>query len=309
MLEIRTMNNSAIEYNTIIIGGGVGGLTAGMYLARANTPTLILEGRFWGGQTSILASVENYPGIKKTSGFEISQALYEQVKDLDIDMKNESVVKLIQCDKKYLVETNQNKYLADNIIIATGAKTTTLGLKEEKQFIGKGISYCATCDGNFFKGMNVAVYGLGNTALEDVKYLCNLAKNVYWIIPNKSLNSKYTEEIKGLKNLEIKNGCDVTGIIGENSLQQIELYNKLTKQNVKLSIAGLFVALGRQPDLSWLEIDLKTNKKGYIIIDKNCQTSHKNIYACGDITSRQLKQIVTACSDGAIASTHILSHR
>jgi len=219
------------------------------------------------------------------------------------------VISIKEHDEKYLVTTNKSEYSADNIIIATGAKTTVLGLKEEKRFIGKGVSYCATCDGNFFKNQPVAVFGVGKTALEDIKYLHNVASKVYWLIPNKSLSIKEIQEINGLKNLEIKYSCEILNLIGEQTLQEIMVYDAKNKQTDNLKILGLFISLGRKPDLSWLEIDIKTNKNGYVLADKNCQTSHKGIFACGDITSRNLKQIVTACSDGAIASSYIISNR
>lgn len=297
-----------MNYNTIIIGGGVAGLTAGMYLARANVPSLILESKFWGGQTALLNKVSNYPAVKDATGLDISQALYEQVKEFNIDMKNELVIGMKQVRNLYQVTTNKGKYNATNIIIATGAKTTQLGLKEEKQFVGRGVSYCATCDGNFFKNKSVAVVGFGKTALEDIKYLHNLASKVYWIVPNKSLPNNIVQEIKGLKNLQIKYSCEVLNLVGDSTLQEIVVYNKHNKTTTSLSVSGLFVSLGRQPDLSWLEMDIKTNKNGYVLVDKNCQTNLKGIFACGDITSRELKQIVTACSDGAIASSYIIKN-
>ncbi len=298
-----------MEYNTIIIGGGVAGLTASMYLARAGVSCLILEGKFWGGQTALLNKVENYPGVAATNGFEISQNLYNQVAKLNIEMKNEMVVSLEQNSNGYQVITNKNCYYAKNIIIATGAKTNILGLKEEKQYIGRGVSYCATCDGNFFKNQPVAVYGVGQTALEDIKYLHNIASSVYWIVPNKDLTTKITQEIKNLDKLIVKYGCDVLNFLGEEGLEQLVVYNKATNKQETLDVNGLFVALGRQPDLSWLNVGIKLNKNGYVLVDKNCQTSHKGIFACGDITSRKLKQIVTSCSDGAIASSYIIAKR
>ena len=298
-----------MDYNTIIIGGGVAGLSASLYLARANVPCLILEGKFWGGQTALLERVSNYPAVKETSGFNISQTLYEQVKDLNIDMKNELVINAKQVGDLYQVQTNKAKYTASNLIIATGAKTTQLGLKEEKMYIGKGVSYCATCDGNFFKNQPVALVGRGTTALEDIKYLHNVASDVYWIIPNSTLPSNVLQQIKDLKNLKIKYSCEVTNLIGDVTLKEVVLYDKQNKTTKNLKVSGLFVTLGRQPDLSWLEIDIKTNNNGYVLVDKNCQTSHKGIFACGDITTRKLKQIVTACSDGAIASTYIIAKR
>ena len=178
-----------MKYSTIVIGGGVAGLSAGMYLGRAGHAALILEGKFWGGQTALLNKVDNYPAVKSTSGFDITNALYEQVSVLDIDMKNEIVTSVKQKKDLYRVITNKNEYLTKNIIIATGAKVTQLGLKEEQLFRGRGVSYCATCDGNFFKNKSVAIYGNGKTALEDIKYLINLCNKVYWIVPIKSVSN------------------------------------------------------------------------------------------------------------------------
>ena len=296
-----------MKYSAIIIGGGVAGLSAGLYLARANLPCLILEGKFWGGQTALLNKVSNYPAVKETSGFDISQTLYEQVKSLNIDMKNELVINVKQANSLYQVQTNKGEYLASNIIIATGAITTKLGLKEEQKYIGKGVSYCSTCDGNLFKGKPVALVGLGKTALEDIQYLHNVCSEVYWIVPNKTLPTNVLNQVKDLHNLKIKYSCEILSLLGEQCLQQIELYNKQDKTTTELSVEGLFVTLGRKPDLSWLDVDIKTNKDGYVLVDKNCQTSHKGIFACGDITYRKLKQIVTACSDGAIAGSYIIA--
>ena len=296
-----------MKYNAIIIGGGVAGLSASLYLARANFPSLILEGKFWGGQTALLNKVGNYPAVKETSGFDISQTLYEQVKSLNMDMKNELVINVKQVDNLYQVQTNKSEYLTKNIIIATGATTTKLGLKEEPNYIGRGVSYCSTCDGNLFKNKPVALVGFGKTALEDIQYLHNVCSEVYWIVPSKTLPSNVLNQIKDLDKLKIKYSCEVLNLQGEQYLQKIVLYNKQDKTNISLSVEGLFVTLGRKPDLSWLDVDIKTNKDGYVLVDKNCQTSHKGIFACGDITSRKLKQIVTACSDGAIASSYIIA--
>lgn len=296
-------------YDTIIVGGGVAGLTAGMYLARANASTLILESKFWGGQTAMLNKVSNYPAVKETSGYDISNTLYEQVKNLDVEMKNEIVTKLKQLKSGYQVTTNKGKYISHNVIIATGAKTAQLGLQEEKKFVGRGVSYCATCDGNFFKKQPVAVYGLSAGTVEDIKYLQNVVSKVYWIIPSKTLPANVLQQVKSIKNLTIQYSSEVLNLVGDMALQEIVVLNKSTHKQTNLQVAGLFVSLGRNPDLSWVEVDIKTNKNGYVLVDKNCQTSLKGIFACGDITARELKQIVTACSDGAIAASYIIKNR
>ena len=298
-----------MNYNTIIIGGGVAGLTAAMYLGRAGRSALVLEGRFVGGQTALLNKVSNYPAVLETSGFDIADNLAKQVANFNIKINNELVTDVSKTEAGFEVVSNKAKYVCQNVIIASGAKTTVLGLKEEKSFVGRGVSYCATCDGNFFKNKPVAVFGLGKTALEDIKYLHNLASKVYWLVPNKTLPSKIVQEVKGLKNLNIKYSCEVLKLVGDQTLQEIAVYDGLAGGTSNLKVNGLFVSLGRQPDLSWLNVDIKTSKNGYVLVDKNCQTSHKGIFACGDITSRELKQIVTACSDGAIASSYIIAKR
>ena len=295
-------------YKTIIVGGGVAGLTAAMYLARANTSCLIIESRFWGGQTALLNKVSNYPAVKETSGYDIANTLYQQVADLNIDMKNEVVTKLKKYRNGYQVVTNKNKYISQNVIIATGAKTTQIGLLNEKKFVGRGVSYCATCDGNFFKNQPVAVYGLSTGTVDDIKYLQNVASMVYWLVPSKTLSVNILQQVKDIKNLKIQYSSEVLNLVGDDALQQVIVLNKLTNKQVNLQVAGLFVSLGRNPDLSWVEVDIKRNKKGYVVVDKNCQTSLKGIFACGDITTREFKQIVTACSDGAIASNYIVKN-
>ncbi len=292
-------------YDVVIIGGGVAGLTAGLYLSRANKKCVILEGRFLGGQTALLNTVANYPALPNISGFDLVNNLVEQVKSFNTEIKNEIVID-VKKNKNFNIVTNKSKYIAKNLIIASGAKTSSLGLKNEKQFIGKGLSYCATCDGNFFKNQPVAVVGIGKTALEDIKYLDNIVSKLYWIIPNNSLNNKILEEVKSLKKLKIIYSSEVLELVGENTIQKILINDKINKNTYYLEIKGLFVSLGRKPDLTWLNIDVKKNKEGYIIVDKNCKTNVDNLYACGDITYKDLKQIVTACSDGAVAASEII---
>lgn len=292
-------------YNTIIIGGGVAGLTAGLYLGRANKKCLILESRFWGGQTALLNKVDNYPALMGVTGFDISNALLNQVKSYPVELSTEQVTGLVKINNEFKVTTNKGEYLSNNIIIATGAKTGALGLDNEKKLLGRGVSYCATCDGNFFKNKRVALFGVGKTAIDDIKYLNNLVEKLYWIIPDKHLK---TTEINGLDKLEVIYSSQLLELVGTDSLQAVKIYDKANKKEFSLEVEGMFVSLGRQPDTSWLDIELKKNKAGYIVVDKNCETTCKGVFACGDITSRELKQIVTACSDGAIASSYIIKN-
>lgn len=302
MLSLK--RRSFMVYDTIIVGGGVAGLTAGMNLGRARHSCLVLEGRILGGQTALLNTVSNYPGMPNAVGYDISKNLIEQVKQFGTEIVNEMVVQAEQCGEHFQITTTKNQYLCRNLIIATGAKTGVLGLPEEKKFVGRGVSYCATCDGNLFKQTDVAVVGVGNTAKQDINYLLGLAKRVFWLVPNKSFNSQMLKEIANPR-LQIMFGSQVLNLNGKDRLESVTCFDAKTKKSFNLSVDGLFVELGRQPDLEWLKVEIKKDKKGFVLVDKNCQTSHKGIFACGDIISRELKQIITACSDGAIASNYI----
>lgn len=291
-------------YDTIIVGGGVAGLTAGMNLARAKRSCLILEGKILGGQTALLNTVSNYPAMPNAIGYEISKNLIEQVKQFGAEIANELVVQCEQDGEFFRITSTKHQYSCKNVIVATGARTGKLGLPEEQKFVGRGVSYCAICDGNLFKQMPVAVVGVGNTVEQDINYLLGLASQVFWIVPNKSLNNRVLDKVLNPK-LQIILESQILSLNGEEGLESITCYNAKTKKSFDLKINGLFVELGRQPDLEWLKVEIKKDKKGFVLVDKNCQTSHKRIFACGDITSRDLKQIITACSDGAIASNYI----
>lgn len=291
-------------YDTIIVGGGVAGLTAGMNLARAKRSCLILEGKILGGQTALLNTVSNYPAMPNARGYEISKNLIEQVKQFGAEIANELVVQCEQDGEFFRITSTKHQYSCKNVIVATGARTGKLGLPEEQKFVGRGVSYCAICDGNLFKQMPVAVVGVGNTVEQDINYLLGLASQVFWIVPNKSLNNRVLDKVLNPK-LQIILESQILSLNGEEGLESITCYNAKTKKSFDLKINGLFVELGRQPDLEWLKVEIKKDKKGFVLVDKNCQTSHKRIFACGDITSRDLKQIITACSDGAIASNYI----
>lgn len=294
-------------YDTIIVGGGVAGLTAGLYLGRAKRKCLILEGRILGGQTALLNKVSNYPALPDVSGYDIAEKLINQVKSFDVEIKNELVIECVEKDKNFVLTTTKGKYECKNLIIATGAKTGVLGLPEEKRFVGKGVSYCATCDGNFFKGKTVAVVGVGNTAKQDITYLLGLAKEVIWFVPSGNLPKQVLQDLDN-SNLKIMYSTQILTLNGNDRLESVTYYDSKQKKSFELRVDGLFVEMGRLPNLEWLKVEIKKNKKGFVLVNKNCQTSHKRIFACGDITSRELKQIITACSDGAVASNHIITN-
>ncbi len=288
-------------YDIIIVGAGPAGLTAALYALRANKKILLLEKKCYGGQIINADKIDNYPGLPDVSGIDFANALYNQVKRLNGEIKYENVTSI---DKDKNVVTNLNTYQAKSIIIATGAKNKELGLKQEHDFIGKGISYCATCDGNFFQNKIVAVVGGGNTALGDAKYLANLAKKVYLIHRNNNFKGEkiYVEELKKLSNVEFIMNTNVVKLNGNNVLESIEIKdNKGNKNNLKVN--ALFIAIGQKPQNDQFNNILDLDDYGYVISKDGVHTKTDGIYIAGDARQKNLRQLTTAISDGALAST------
>ena len=280
-------------YDVIIIGAGPAGMTSALYLLRANKKVLLLEEKVYGGQIINANLVENYPGIPNISGFDFATNLFNQIKELGIDYKNEKVIG-IEGNK---VITSNNSYECKKIIIATGVVNRKLGIEEE--YIGRGVSYCATCDGNFYKNKIVAVVGGGNTALEDALYLSNICERVYLIHRRDTFKGeiKYLEEVKNKSNVEIITDSNVIKLNGDHLLESITLDNGNT-----INVSGLFVAIGQIPNN-----DIFTNiielEDGYIKSNDGVHTTNKDIYVAGDARKKELKQLTTAVSDGSIAAT------
>ncbi len=291
-----------MKFDVIIIGGGPAGLSAGIFACRAGLKTLCLEKLCLGGQACLSAEIENYPGFESISGFELGQKIANQATKVGLKIEYETVEKLSKTKTGFSVKTKQNNHTAKKVILACGAKARTLGLDNEQKLIGKGVSYCASCDGAFFKGKNVAVVGGGNTAVTDVKYLARLAKKVYLIHRREGFraNSNEIEKIKAVKNVEILTSATIEQLQGEAQLEGLIIKQKnLTK---KLKVDGLFVAIGYVPDLEFVDINIKKDKNGYVLVDESMQTSVKYLYACGDILSKNFKQVVASVAEGAIAA-------
>ena len=285
-------------YDIVIVGAGPAGLTAAIYALRANKKVLVLEAKSYGGQIVNASKVENYPGIASISGFDFATNLYEQVKSLGAEFKFETVIRV----EDHTVITNSNTYKAKAIILATGALNRKLNIKGEKELIGKGVSYCATCDGNFYKNKDVAVIGGGNTALEDAIYLSNIAHKVYIIHRRDTFRGedKYVSELKNKDNIEFIMNANVISINGDVCVTDIELDN-----GKNLKVDGVFIAVGQEPknDIFANIVDLDN---GYIKADENMHTNKKHIYAAGDTRVKGLRQLTTAVSDGAIAATEAI---
>lgn len=289
-----------MKYNVAILGGGPAGLSAGIFTTRAGLKTICFEKLTIGGQASLSHEIANYPGFENISGFDLVEKMFNHAQVSGVEFNYSGVVSLSELKSDFLIKTKTEEFTAEKVIIATGAKPRKLNIPGEAEFMGKGVSYCASCDGNFFKNKNVAVVGGGDSALEYVEYLCKICKKVYLI--NRSENFKAGEyklnKAKKHKNLVVITSSNVIEVKGKDCVEQIVVSGK---ENGLLDVDGLFVAIGHEPDLSFLNIDLKTDKNGYIIVNEDMQTNIKNIFACGDIVSKKFKQVVTACADGAIA--------
>ncbi len=288
-------------FDIIIIGAGPAGLTSALYALRANKRVLILEAKSYGGQIINAEKIENYPGIELISGFDFATNLYNQVKKLGGEIKYETVVR-VEEDKTVI--TNNNKYQAKAVIIATGTGNRKLNIAKERDFIGKGISYCATCDGNFYKNKVVAVNGGGNTALEDAIYLANIASKVYLIHRREEFRGEntYLDEIKTKNNIELILNSIVISLNGKDKLESITIKDKNDKtQDIKVD--GLFIAIGQEPKNEIFSNVVKINNYGYIESEDGVHTKTPGIYVAGDTKVKILRQLTTAVGDGSIAAT------
>lgn len=291
-------------YDIIIIGAGPAGLTAAIYARQARKSVLILEKESYGGQILKATKVKNYPGFSEISGFEFSTNLYNQAMVLEPDIKFERVIEVKNLDGKKHVITEKNEYLAKAIIIATGAESRKLGLNNEEKLIGKGISYCATCDGMFFKDKDVAVIGGGNTAIDDAMYLSDIVKKLYLIYRRKEfrIESINLDKLKNKDNVEIILDTNVVDINGEDKLNSITLKHNDSGELKELNVDALFIAAGHIPVTSMFDGLIKVDEKGYIISNEDCTTNMDGIFVAGDVRKKDIRQLTTACSDGTISA-------
>lgn len=289
-------------YDVIVIGAGPAGLTAALYALRAGKKVLVLEGKAYGGQIINAQLVENYPGISGLSGVQLATNMYNQVKELGGEVKFEKAVGLEDGIQKK-VRTDEETYTADAVIIATGAENRKLGLEREVELTGKGVSYCATCDGHFYKGKDVAVIGGGNTALQDAIYLSNLANKVYLVHRRDEFRGEHTyvEELKKKSNVEFVLKSNVDVLKGDSKVEAIVIKTTDGKKR-ELPVAGVFIAVGYVPQNQVFEDVLELDDEGYIETKDGVHTDVEHIYVAGDARAKELKQLTTAVSDGSIAA-------
>lgn len=287
-------------YDVIIIGGGPAGLCAGIYSARGGLKTAIIESKSIGGQAQTAHEIQNYPGIKAIGGFDLCYAMMEQCTSFGVDFVFDRITACDLKNKKITLESG-NELSAKFIIIATGASPRKLGVENENRFLGKGVSYCATCDGAFFKGKTVAVIGGGNTAVEDALYLEKLASKVYLVHRRDALRAdKILCDRLAKSTVEVMWDSVVQNLDGNDNLAQMTLKNVKNGTLTTVLVDGVFVAVGQTPESNLFDEVQKTSN-GYIITDEKMRTDIDGIFAVGDVRDKALRQVVTACADGAIA--------
>jgi thioredoxin reductase (NADPH) len=291
-------------YDLIIIGSGPAGMAAAIYAKRAQLNFIILERTFAGGQIINTYEVENYPGIKTLSGMDLSNMFREHVESLGASIDSDDVVSLNISGKVKKVITTKNTYETKTIILATGATWKKLGAEGEEKFTGRGVSYCATCDGAFYKDKEVVVVGGGDVAVEDAIYLARICKKVYLVHRRDELRA-----VKGLqerlftnKNVEILWDSELDEIYGDEFVEGVTIYNNKSKDKTNIKIDGVFVAVGTIPNSQLLNGKVEMDDNNWVITDEWCMTNVKGVFAAGDVRKKVLKQVITAASDGAIAT-------
>ncbi len=305
---MNNLNISQDVYDTIIIGGGPAGYTAGIYAARARMKVLLIESFSVMGQATMTDVVENYPGFESVGGFEIVSKFKKQATAFGLDAMagtvSEIAEKTLDKVKIFEVTSDAGSFKALSLIIATGASPKKLDIPGEKEFIGKGVSYCATCDGAFFRDKDVVVVGGGDTAVEEAMFLTKFARKVTIIHRRDRFRAAkiLQERAFGNKKIEVVWNSTVKEIAGKEKIEKIVLENVKTKNLSEFAVSGVFVFVGWKPNTEFVKGVVELDKHNCIPVDNFCKTSKDGVYAAGDCCQKVLHQIVTACGDGAVAA-------
>lgn len=294
-------------YDMLIIGGGPGGYTAALYAARAGLSVAVLEKLSVGGQMALTHQIDNYPGFPDgIDGWTLGENMRQQSQRFGAETLFTEVTALeLKADPKK-VETDSGIFYAKAVVIATGAEPRPLGLPREDEFLGRGVHYCAACDGNFYRGKVVAVVGGGNSAVADALLLSRVAKKVILLHRRDTLRATkiYHQALAQAENIEFRPSTVLTALLGQQSLQSIRIQNVADGQEQELSCDGVFVSIGRKPATRLLSGQLALDDSGYIIADESTKTAIPGVFAVGDVRTKQVRQVVTAVADGASAVHH-----
>ncbi len=296
-------------YDLLIIGAGPAGLTAGIYAGRAGLKTLMIESLFPGGQAATTYEVANYPGFVNTTGPELTQKMAEQAEACGAEMAYDEITAVDLSGSVKTVYVGERIYQGRSVIIASGAKKRELGIPGEAELLGSGVSYCATCDGGFFKGKTVAVVGGGNTALEDALYLANLCEKVYLVHRRDAFRgvAALEKQVRAKDNIELVLSHTPVRVEGKMQVEGLTVAAVADGTEKTLSVSGVFVAVGTLPATAAVA-DAVALRDGYIDAGEDCKTNVPGVFAAGDVRHSPIKQIVTACADGAIAATAAVAY-
>ncbi len=300
-----------LEYDVVILGGGPAGLSAAIYAARGAAKTAVIDISMFGGQPSNYLELENYPGLGKIGGYDMMEKFEEHAGMFDIDKyPMQEIEKVELTTEPKIVETKDTIYEANTIIIATGAQAKKLGIEGEKEFIGRGVSYCAVCDGAFYKDKTVVVVGGGNAAVEEGCYLTKFAKKVYIIHRRDTLRADRIVQERAFKNDKVEFVFDTipVKINGENCVESITVKNVKTGETTDIATDGVFPYIGFAPNSEYFNAQLEQNEAGFIVTNDCMETSVKGVYAIGDIRTTPLRQVITAAADGAVAGCYAVKY-
>jgi len=307
MEDFFRMDDLYEEYDTVILGGGPAGLTAAIYAARDMMKTLVLEKNFPGGQVALTEQVDNYPGFPEgIMGGDLAMKMYEHAKAFNVQVKN-AIPKKSNFDGKYKYIHLENEDITiktKTIIIASGAKPKHLEVEGENKFLGRGISFCATCDGAFFKNKDVAVIGGGDSAVEEGVYLTKFAKKVYIVHRRDKLRAAKILQDRAFKNdqVEFIYNCVVDKVNGDKKVESVTLYDRVKDEKKDLKVDGIFVYIGWTADTEIFKGMIEMDEAGFIKANERMETNVPGIYVAGDVRQKELRQIVTSVSDGAVAA-------
>lgn len=295
-------------YDVMIVGGGPGGYSAALYCTRAGLNTLVLEKLSAGGQMALTSQIDNYPGFEDgIDGFELGEKMQATAERFGAVTELAEVYSLKLDEKIKTAETSEGEFSAKAVILATGANPRQLGIPREEAYVGRGVNYCAACDGMFYKGKTVAVVGGGNTAAADATILSRIAKKVYLIHRRDTLRATkiYHNQLEAMENVEFLWDSTVEELITEDKVKGLKLKNLKTGQLTELDCDGLFISIGRQPATELVKDVVVLDDSGYVIADETCRTNIVGVFAVGDVRTKALRQVVTAVADGATASHYV----
>ena len=294
-------------HDMIIIGGGPAGYSAALYAARAGLKPLVLEKLSAGGQMALTDMIENYPGfVYGIDGFELGERMQQSAERFGAVTELAEVYRLdLQADPK-VVETSEGTFLGRTVVLATGAGPRELGLPEEQALVGRGVHYCAACDGMRYRGKTVAVIGGGNSAVADALQLARVAKKVMIVHRRDTLRADrvYHEPLMKLPNVEFRWNAAVSEILADGKVNGLRLWDTVTGEMSEITVDGVFVSIGRSPASALVEGQLELDRGGYVVADESTRTRIPGVYAVGDVRTKQVRQVVTAVADGAVAAPY-----